>query len=758
MRFLLQGNKVIYGGFIFFLILLVVPFFIQDNVFKNLLFLAYFDGIIFAMFLLVIFKLNYIHRNEVILYSLSFVALSLFGVLIINYIYSIEHTIYFSDNAFYWQKSKVFYESLDQNFIHVMYNVYLSILHNDYNDLVLLFLSPWIGVFGFGYKGYILSVFFAFLLPAFFFFVVLSSNLIRELKENKTHIGLPILAASFIVYSFSGVVHPSLIGYLDVVGLIPIMMLYLLVYKKRVNNFNVWDIILAIILLISLAFLRRWYAYFVVSFFAAIFITNFLRVIWDKNFKWKDFFLGAVKLAIIGLGCLTVLFIFFKPFIILSTRDIGKGVYEYNNSPVLEKIIETSNVLGLITVLLVLAGCVIGIIFKQSRYFAIFSILQSLIAYLLITSEQGLSPQHIMLLSTGLMILVFLNFNYMSWLKCILEKKTKVNSKSVLTLVLIFCFALSSLFIYNGYFKDIQTAVGPMTVLSKHNEPRVNKDIDQIKEITNYLNSLSSSDKTVYVISGECCYDDVFNNLYLPEKTNALNNLIRSAYNDALGFPNRLLSSGYVVVVSPIVSKQLAVEKTAEYFTEGRFGNYHLIKEVNLNSGHNVKIFERRGPFTASSLKALNDLQGEYYKRYPDKKEYYTFADYRVNITDAYSGLSGFEVGLTPEKIILHPGEADDNESISYIEINAEKAFKKLSFTAAMGTTDQNIAPVEGVAEVYVSVLGDGTLIDKKYITINHPHSFNVDIAKYKNVKVQVDKGKYSNNTDTTELTNVKID
>ncbi|WP_355321352.1 hypothetical protein [Paenibacillus jiagnxiensis] len=758
MRFLLSRNKVVYGGFIFFLILVVVPFFIKDNTYKNLLFLAYLDSIVFTLFLFVIFKLNYIRRNEVILYGLSFVALALFGMFIINYFYSIEHTIYFSDNAFYWQKSKVFYESLDQSFFHVIYNVYLSILHDDYNDLVLLFLSPWIGLFGFGYKGYILSVFFSFLLPAFFFFVVLSSNLIRDLKENKALIALPIFAASFIVYSFSGVVQPSLIGYLDVVGLIPIMMLYLLVYKKRINNFNIWDIILSIILLISLAFLRRWYAYFVVSFFAAIFITNFLRVILEKNSEWKDFFRGAVKLTIIGLGCLTILFIFFKPFIILSTRDIGKGVYEYNNIPVMDKLIATSNIFGLVTVILVLTGCVIGIIFKQSRYIAIFSILQGLFAYLLITSEQGLSPQHIMLLSTGVMVLVFLNFNYVSWLRRFLAKNQKVVSKSLLALLLIFCFSLSGLFIYNGYFKDIQTTVGPMTVLSKHNEPRVNQDIDKIMEITNYLNRLSSSDKTVYVISGECCYDDVFNNLYLPEQTNALNNLVRSTYNDALGFPNGLLSSGYVVVVAPIASKQLAVEKTAEYFVNGRFDNYQLIKEVNLNSGHNVKIFERRRPFAASSLKALNNLQEEYYKRYPDQKEYYSFADYRVNIGGTYSGLPGFEVRLTPKKIVFHPGETADNESISYVEINAEKALEKISFTAAMETTDQNIAHAKGLAEVYVSVLGDGKLIDKKYITINQPQNFNVDISNYKIVKVQVDKGKYSNNTDTTELTNVKIE
>nr|CAJ18300.1 JexA protein [Paenibacillus jamilae] len=428
-----------------------------------------------------------------------------------------------------------------------------------------------------------------------------------------------------MIFSFSGVVFHSLIGYLDGVGLIPVMMLYLLLYKKKIQSLSVQDIIIMVILLISPAFLRRWYSYFVVSFFAAVFITKLIKALWDKQYGLKDFIRSVSKLFVIGVGCLLVLFLFFKSFILLSIRDVGKGVYEYNNHPPLDKFIEMFNYFGLITIILVLTGAVIGVAFKKTRYFAIFSILQSCFAYLLITSEQFMSPQHILLVSTGMMVLVFLNYNYVLLIKKRFVQFSVPKMNLILKLLLTLCLAMSTLFIANGYFVNLQTTIGKISVLPKHTEPRVNNDIDEIKEITEFLNSVSSPSKPVYVISGTCCYDDVFNNLYLPDQKNALNYLARSSYNDALGFPNLLLRSGFVVVVEPIVSNEMVVRKTAEYFLNGRFDNYSVIKTVNLVGNTKVTIFERMRPFSNSSLQALNEMQKEFFDRYPDKKELYKF-------------------------------------------------------------------------------------------------------------------------------------
>ncbi|MET3210898.1 UNVERIFIED_CONTAM: hypothetical protein ABIC26_003861 [Paenibacillus sp. PvR008] len=753
-------HKTIYS-LIFIIIAAAVAFFVKDTSNRNILFLAYIDMFIFAFFLYILSKLNFVRtRKEAILYTLSFVCIALIGTVIISYIYSIERTIYFSDNAFYWSKSNVFYNDLNKSLFEIIYNVYQSVLHEDYNDLVLLFLSPWIKVFGFGYKGYILSVFFAFILPALFFFVVLSSNLIRDIKENKennVHVGGILLVVTLMIFSFSGVVYSSLIGYLDGVGLIPIMMLYLLLYKKKIQSLSIQDIIIMVILLISLPFLRRWYAYFVVSFFAAIFITELIKTLWDKQYGAKGFFRGVAKLFTIGAGCLLLLFFFFKPFILLSIRDVGKGVYEYNNHPPLDKFIEMFNYFGLITMIMVLTGAIIGIVSKKTRYLAVFSILQSCFAYLLITMEQGMSPQHILLVSTGMMVLIFLNYNYVLLIKKHSVKLSVSKMNLIFKLLLTVCLAISTLFIANGYFINLQTTVGKVSLLPKHTEPRVNNDIDKITEITKFLNTVSSPSKPVYVISGGCCYDDIFNNLYLPEQKNALNYLVRSSYNDALGFPDLLLRSGFVVVVEPLASNEMVVRKTAEYFLNGRFDNYSVIKTVNLVGNTKVTIFERMRPFSNSSLQALNEMQKEFFDKYPDKKELYKFSDYRVNISKTYSGLPKVEVKLTPDNITIHPGAINDTQSVSYVEIDSQKVLKRLSFTASMETKDKDIAKIPEAAEVYLSILGDGKKIKKEYITIKNPKVFDVDVSRYKKVVIQVDKGKFSNNNDTTQIDNIKF-
>ncbi|MEB4783695.1 hypothetical protein P5G60_18305 [Paenibacillus jamilae] len=752
--------KTIYS-LIFIFIAAVVAFFVNDTSDRNILFLAYIDIFIFAFFLYILSKQNFVrNRKEAILYTLSFMCIALLGTVIISYIYSIERTIYFSDNAFYWSKSNVFYQGLDRSFFEIIYKVYQSVLHEDYNDLVLLFLTPWIKVFGFGYKGYILSVFFAFILPALFFFVILSSNLIRnikEYKENNVHIGGILLVVTLMIFSFSGVVYSSLIGYLDGVGLIPIMMLYLLLYKKRIQSLSVQEIIIMVILLISLPFLRRWYSYFVVSFFAAVFVTELIKNFWDKQYGLKNLIRSVFKLFIIGIGCLLVLFLFFRSFILLSIRDVGKGVYEYNNHPPLDKFIEMLNYFGLITMILVLTGAIIGVILKRTRYFAIFSILQSCFAYLLITMEQGMSPQHILLVSTGMMVLVFMNFNYVLLIKKRYANLSISKLDLCFKLLLTACLAVSTLFIANGYFTNLQTNVGKVTLLPKHTEPRVNNDIDKLTEITNFLNSVSSPSKPVYVISGSCCYDDIFNNLYLPEQKNALNYLVRSSYNDALGFPDLLFRSGFVVVVEPIASNEMTVKTTAEYFLNGRFDNYSVIKTVNLVGNTKVTIFERMRPFSNSSLQALNEMQKDFFDKYSDKKELYKFSDYRVNISKTYSGLPNVEVRLTPDKIAIHPGETNDAKSVSYIEVDSQKSLKGLSFTASMETVDKDIAKMPEAAEVYLTILGDGKQLKKEYITINNPKVFDVDISQYKKVVIQVDKGKYSNNSDTTQIKDIKF-
>jgi hypothetical protein len=303
----------------------------------------------------------------------------------------------------------------------------------------------------------------------------------------------------------------------------------------------------------------------------------------------------------------------------------------------------------------------------------------------------------------------------------------------------------------------LQTTIGKISVLPKHTEPRVNNDIDEIKEITKFLNSVSSPSKPVYVISGTCCYDDVFNNLYLPDQKNALNYLVRSSYNDALGFPNLLLRSGFVVVVEPIVSNEMVVRKTAEYFLNGRFDNYSMIKTVNLVGNTKVTIFERMRPFSNSSLQALNEMQKEFFDRYPDKKELYKFSDYRVNISKTYSGLPSVEVKLTPDNITIHPGGTNDAQSVSYLEVDSQKSLKRLSFTASMETIDKDIARIPEAAEVYLTILGDGKQMKKEYITINNPEVFDVDISQYQKVVIQVDKGEFSNNNDTTQISNIKF-
>jgi hypothetical protein len=100
----------------------------------------------------------------------------------------------------------------------------------------------------------------------------------------------------------------------------------------------------------------------------------------------------------------------------------------------------------------------------------------------------------------------------------------------------------------------------------------------------------------------------------------------------------------------------------------------------------------------------------------------------------------------------IHPGA---NKPSSF-QLTVNKEFDQFMFVARLAETERLIAENNNEnGEVFLYVYGDGQLIEKRYLNWHNQELFSIDISKYNELKIEVDKGKYEDFVDRVELLDV---
>ncbi|HDC4384595.1 TPA: hypothetical protein O8L52_004589, partial [Enterobacter cloacae] len=181
-----------------------------------------------------------------------------------------EQNIYYWDFNGYWRMWEEFCATFPNEPINSIRTVFHSIRHDDYNSLPVA-ITSWFYLFNLPSRlSYITSLAVMYLFPT----VILFHLLCKRFSDNHSFGWL--LLSCILPLTFVAFWAPTLKGYPDISGLIPIIAALLYVSSSDFGDkVKIKKALVTGLLLWSPFLLRRWYAYTVVSLYISLPVLNY---------------------------------------------------------------------------------------------------------------------------------------------------------------------------------------------------------------------------------------------------------------------------------------------------------------------------------------------------------------------------------------------------------------------------------------------------------------------------------------------------
>lgn len=175
-----------------------------------------------------------------------------------------EHPVYIWDFYTYWGRFKTYTYLISSGSPNWISQLLLDIDTNDYNSLASALLYPVYLIGGDGRISFVIGISLVYLLPA----VVITTLVGLRAAPLANPLLIFVMALTYIPYWM-----PTLRGMVDIVGLIPLGLAALIMFRSDFLLKRPIPYALAIGVLIYLPFLmRRWYAYTIIIFLALSFL------------------------------------------------------------------------------------------------------------------------------------------------------------------------------------------------------------------------------------------------------------------------------------------------------------------------------------------------------------------------------------------------------------------------------------------------------------------------------------------------------
>lgn len=406
------------------------------------------------------------------------------------------------------------------------------------------------------------------------YIVISLSILLKELikkysiKNNLIYVVLPL----FILFPL---LHGTAIyGQPDYFGLFFIFLIIALTLSYDFKKLDYLRLFIILVLTYLLLISRRWYMYWILSYYVCYVIGLII-----KNIKSKEDIITIIKNGIIyalvcGLFFGVTLFPLFKNIL---ASNMQSNYSFYMSGGLQAEFFYQYRHLGLITLLIVLVGIILGIKNNKYRLITILGVIQSLIIIILFTKIQNMGIHHTLtLLPTYLLFITLFIIN--------------INNKLINKIIISF-FILNFIISINGstnkLFTDIKISVP------------YQEDYKEIGEVVTYLKDILDEDNTAYMITHTNKYNpDKLRSYELPDTTIQKYLPYGSAVLGAHKFPLELFTARYVITTTPFESISIE-EKYNEVFNElVKEEVFTLNKDFDMHNGYHILIYERVKPVT----------------------------------------------------------------------------------------------------------------------------------------------------------------
>lgn len=446
-------------------------------------------------------------------------------------------------------------------------------------------------------NSYLLSsviVFIPYIITSFSIFI---KTFIKAFKIENENV---FFNASLLIFSLFPILHATFIyGQPDLFGLTFIFLILALTLSYDFKRFDIPRLITLIIVTFMLLITRRWYMYFIFSYYLCYAFKLILTNIKDKDAVLKIIKNGILFILMMGTFFLVTLFPLLKNII---ASDFANSYTYYLTGGFNTELITQFNYLGYIIFIIIVIGLIYGLIKKKYRSYTIVFIFEYFVTIFMFTRIQNMGLHH-----TLLLLPTYLYFILMFVLLII------KNRALIFITILIFCVN----FIFGICYQDSKIFTN-----IKLTTPRQD-DYLSIKEVCDWLKENLNENNKAYMIAHNNTYNpDKFRNFYMPDKTISNYLPYGSAIIGVHKFPIELFEAKYVLTTSPFESVSIENIYNNVFNDLISKGKFKLVKTFDMKNGYNINIYERVVDMDYEEAKmyadALEDETKNYSSLYKD--------------------------------------------------------------------------------------------------------------------------------------------
>ncbi|MEG0576451.1 MAG: hypothetical protein RR500_01160 [Bacilli bacterium] len=586
-------SKILFGSVYFFLVIGLIIILVSDKKIREVI------------------KKN--KKTILIFIVVSFIVLN--GILYLHL--SQESFIPSWDFGGFYRKTLEFSDKLNRSIPEAIDNLIETINYAEYNYVAEWFLFLPMKIIGSSFLRYALAMVNSFLIPTNLLFVILYL-LITDNKKRNYFLDWTIY---LVIILFGPNIYSLVQGYIGSAGLFFILFLMVFIYLKKYEKIDIPFAILTGLILLLLLIIRRWYAYWVVSFFISLVLPYLL--IKEKRKYLVPVIINCMIAGIVSLGILVIIF---NPlFKTITTYNYSEAYSVMKATGPLEIIVSFFTTYGFIFVVFMVFGVIKS--FKKEEFsFSIICVAQIIISIVLFNQVQRFGSHHYYIINVPCLILIIIG---MSYLMDILTKKA-------LAISLVFFNTLvavnyqKTLVLKNEVFKPMFKVTNSLL-----SEPlpmiRITEGIDRIQALVQRLNGqIGEYDYFYTVASCSLFNEDMLRNSLLPNDLEGLRNLIPGSVYDLRDYvPKDFFYYQYIIVSEPLIL-QFSEDKQRVITILGNFmlkdpramDYYNLIEDVVITNDIHIKVFKRKD-LVPNFIR--EDISNQFKEYYPDEPRMYEF-------------------------------------------------------------------------------------------------------------------------------------
>lgn len=643
-----------------------------------------------------------------------------------------EEMIYIWDFSGYWYLTLSFTDVYFSEPVNVIQVIFKSINNDLYNYFPSFFISPILEIFGRERAFYVLSIINIFLIPSIYCALLLINSLITNLDKFQNSILLLFLALVPALLS------PVLtFGYVSVVGIIPMCLIFILILKIHQAPFSIkYSISLAVLFVVAVL-LRRWFGIWCLStvicyvmFLAYYFYTK-------KNTGIGKDLIKYVKTFVVvgGTGCL-ILGVFFWDFLTMSLGVDYSDLYSaYGKNSTLYQFWLSYQRIGGIPLLVILIGF---FYLKDKKLVTLYIIVvvHLVLTILLFSKIQDFNLHHNYLLLVNWFVLLGLTVPVL------------VNRipffKYIAVLIVLLTFVLPQ-------FKSFKSESLAYAFPNVSLKPNYNPNVDFITDLYYYLKKISEGEKqALYIVASDLHFNnESVNNIKFPDEYNSIGALLSTKHIDKRdGLPIDLITKAKFVVVSDKAKNHMDIEdqwviaKFNDWIYDGAFSDkYETLKVFEDDNLGEIVVKKRKEAF---SLKDIEFILNEFKTKYEAYPNLTTIPLLDKKIVGRELGDHWSEIyleGSTIEdlQIKLYPGET----TYTGFTYNLDEESTSLSFKASQYNTEeiQKQCLENGAGSLDLKIYSENLMLLDSTITWKKDVVFNLENIQSNQLKFEVYSG-----------------